>query len=537
MNLKEFNPQQLKAITSNDRTILCLAGAGAGKTKTLLGRVQRLVEDGVDPKSILCLTFTNAAAFEMKERFKKLPGVDVSRGVPEFRTFHGFCYSIIVKDKTIRERLGYTKIPQICDDAHLKQIKELVRLQIGTRLTLNQLDSNMPLSRAEEDERILFKKGLIKAIKKENVITFDIMCYNVCELFEKNEDCVLYYKNKYRYLFVDEFQDTDRKQMRFISSFPETTSFWLCADALQNIYAFRGTTNEYVKQLSTAPDWTVIKLYKNYRSTTNICNFANKFSKYAKDEYRIEMEGQREGEDPEIVYGSCCSYEYPVDPDHLSILLDKLRENKNESAILCRSNKEVAAVKKALTDAGIEFTARSKETDNVNYLESALSNDYMLEWLSSKLEAKDYSDYIRLSTQVPNPDIRWFLDLYGRLDIIRKPAEKVVEIRNITMTKDTPQVKFEKIAKLLRSKTKCTFTGTDASTNKEVVEMLRDQIQELEECPVYAGTIHSVKGLEYDTVYVMGANDRMFRLDSEEMNNLFYVAITRAKNHLVVFRR
>ena len=537
MAVDKLNPQQQQAVDSNERTILCLAAAGCGKTKTLLARIERLIKSGVDPTSILALTFTNAAAFEMKERYKQIQGIDLSHGTPEFRTFHSFCYSLIVKDKDVRERMGYNKIPELCDDAHLKAIKEKVRLQLGIKLSLSQLENNVSLSKADEESKKLFQKALIKTIKKENVITFDIMCYNTGELFTKDESCVQKYKEKYKYLFVDEMQDCDPKQFKFVGSFPKSTSFFMVGDVLQAIYGFRGCSNEFIKQLAVAPDWQVIKMFENYRSTKEICEFANKFSTYSKDEYRIEMHGQRHGVKPEVIYGSHSSYEHPVDLDHLSILIDRLNEDKSESAILCRTNREVAAVKEALTNAGIQFSSKSKSTDHLSLLESALSNEYMLDWLSTRLEPKDYGDYIRLSAIVSNPDIRWFLNMYGNNPKIKDSAEKVIKIRNITASKDDPKSKFDQITKMLRVKTKCEFKGDENSSNREIVESIRDQVQELEECPVYAGTIHSVKGLEYDTVYVMGVNDKMFRLGDEDMNNLYYVAVTRAKSHLVVFRR
>lgn len=535
---QQFNPQQREAIDSSDRLILCLAGAGAGKTKTLLARIERLIKDGVPPTSILALTFTNAAAFEMKERYKKLPGIDLSHGTPEFRTFHSFCYSLIIKDRNVRTRLGYTKIPEVCDDNTMKEIKTKVKLQLRCKLTDAELDNDIDLPRAKAEEKKLYQKALIKEIKNRNVITFDIMCYTVCELFEKNEECIEQYKQKYTYLFIDEMQDSDRRQFKFIASFPATTHCYCCADALQNIYQFRGCTNEYVKLLSSPKSgWKVIKLYKNYRSTTNICNFANKFSTYANDEYRIAMEGQRDGEDPEIIYGAHSTYDEPVDPVHLQLLIDKLSSSKNECAILCRTNKECNAVKSALSSAGIQFSARTKSTDTLNYLNSSLNNEYMLDWLATKLDPKEYGDYIRLAAQLDNPDLRWFLSVYGNHDKINKPAKKIIEIRNITSTSDSPESKFNKIVSLLRIKSKCTFLGDETSTNKEIVESIRDQIQEQQESQIYVGTIHSSKGLEYDTVYVMGVNDTMFQLGSEEMNNLYYVAITRAKNHLTIFRR
>lgn len=532
----DLNEQQYEAAYSDDRTILCLAGAGCGKTKTMLSRIERLIRQGVDPRSILALTFTNKAAAEMEYRYGRIPGINAFKGKPEFRTFHGFCYSLIVKDVAVRERLGYTRIPSVCDDSEMKEIKTKVKLALNCKLTDAQLDNDVPLSRADKEEKLLFQKALIKEIKKENVITFDIMCYNVCELFEKDDDCIKKYKEKYKYIHVDEFQDTDRRQFRFASSFPDTTNFWFCADALQNIYSFRGTTNEYVKSLSVAPGWKVIKLSKNYRSTRQICDFANKFSTYAKDEYRITMEGQRDGEEPEVIYGSNSSYNEPVDTIHLDILIEKLKKNKRESAILCRTNKECGAVRAALKEAGIEFSASNKSHDTVDILESSLDNQYMLGWLSTKLEGRDYGDYIRLSAQEANPDINWFLKIYGNNDKINKGAKKVIEIRNIVNSCPDLKEQFSKITTLLRIKSKCEFPE-DATSSKDIVESIRNQIQEIEDSQIYIGTVHSAKGLEYDTVYVMGVNDTMFQLGTEEMNNLAYVAFTRAKNHLTVFRR
>lgn len=536
--MEQFNKEQLQAIESDQRTILCLAAAGCGKTKTLLGRVERLIKNGIDPRSILCLTFTNAAAFEMVNRYKQIPGINLAAGNPEFRTFHGFCYSLIVKDTAVRERLGYSKIPTLCEDLEMKELRTKVKMSIGCKLSDAQLEKDVTLTRAQQEEKKLFQKALIKKIKEENVITFDIMCYNVCELFTKGEECVEKYKQKYTYLFCDEMQDCDPKQFKFIASFPSTTHVFMVGDVLQAIYQFRGCSNQFIKQLTVDLNWQVIKMFENYRSTNQICEFANRFSTYSKDEYRIEMHGQRDGDEPEVIYGSNSSYDCPVDEDHLSILIEKLQNNKCESAILCRTNRECAAVRTALSDAGIEFTSRSKSTDVIDILESALSNEYMLGWLSTKLEAKEYGDYIRLAAQSTNPDIRWFLGTYGNHEIIRKPAEKIIEIRSITSNSALkPSEKFEKITKLLRIKTKCEFKGDDTSTNKEIVTSIRDQITELQEAQVYCGTIHSSKGLEYEAVYVMGVNDFLFPLGTEEMNNLYYVAVTRAKQYLTVFRR
>lgn len=534
----ELNEQQFQAVNSNDPRILCLAGAGAGKTKTLVSRIIRLIKDGVDPSSILSLTFTNAAAFEMKERYGKAIGPDIVKGLPEFRTFHSFCYSLIVKDKDVRERIGYLSIPEICDDSTLKEIKESVKLTIGCKLSEKELDDScVLLNKKDKEMRELYKKALRKEIKKRNVITFDIMCYNVCELFEKNDPCILKYKEKYKYIQVDEAQDSDPKQFRFVSSFPATTNFFFCADALQNIYQFRNCTNEFVKTLAASPDWTTIKLYKNYRSTINICEFANKFSTYASDEYRITMEGFRTGDDVEVIRGSYSSYNQPVDEDHLNQLIEKIKEHPAETAVLCRTNRECGCVKAALSEAGIECSSSNKTKHVLNYLESALSNSYMLDWLPSLLESKDYGDYIRLSSIEGTIDIQWFLRIFGDRPKVKKAAEKIVEIRNIAKEDIGLEEKFNKIVKILRIKSSSTFDKEKMDSPANIVKELRDIAEEKEDSKIYVGTIHSSKGLEYDTVYVMGVDDKMFQLGSEEMNNLYYVAMTRAKNHLIIFRR
>lgn len=531
-----LNDQQFKAATSEAESILCLAGAGAGKTKTLLARIEHLTKKGVDPKSILAITFTNAAAFEMKQRYKMLPGLDLSRGEPEFRTFHSFCYSLIIKDQKIRERLGYTKVPEVCNDTYMKQLRERIKLQLGCKLTDKELEpSTVLISRSKQEQRELFHKALKKTIKKENIITFDIMCYNVCALFEKDDPCIQFYKQKYKYLFCDEFQDVDPKQFKFIASFPKGTHIYLCGDSLQCIYQFRNCSNEYIKVLSNTPGWEVIKLYKNYRSTTNICEFANKFSKYADDRYRIAMEGQRDGEDVVQIYGASSSYSSPVDEGHLRRLIKMLKEHTADCAVLCRTNKECNAVKAALAEEDIEYSTSNKHSDSINLLNCALDNDYMLGWLASQLDTYDYGNYIRLSALQENPDIRWFLKTYNHKTKIHDLAKKISKIREVSTSDNLPKDKLKEITKLLKLKTK--FDPEEfPQGNKSFLEYLRDKLQEVEETQIYVGTIHSSKGLEYDSVYVMGVNDKSFQLGGEEMNNLYYVAITRAKNHLTIFR-
>ena len=122
--MNTLNKEQSVAVMSDDKKILCLAGAGTGKTFSMIERIARLVSSGVDPASILALTFTNAAAFEMRSRFQnRCKGCTI----PEFRTFHSFCYSLMAVDKEVRRKLGYTQMPSLATDSNKKQIEKLER--------------------------------------------------------------------------------------------------------------------------------------------------------------------------------------------------------------------------------------------------------------------------------------------------------------------------------------------------------------------------------------------------------------------------
>lgn len=536
-----LNAQQLEAVNTNDRTVLVLAGAGAGKSTVLVSRIARLVNGGVDPKSILALTFTNAAAFEMGNKYKKLPGIDLTKDSPEFRTFHGFCYSLLIKDKEVRTRLGYDNVPGICDDKQLKEIRMLVKQSLGIKLPDDKLSGKGYLTKQEQFEVDTFKKALVKELRKQNVITFDMLCYNTCELFERDELCIRKYKSRYKYLLCDECQDTDPRQFRFLASFPETTSIFLVGDALQQIYAFRGTSNKFIKMLSSDPNWTVIRLATNYRSTNQICDFANKFSKtYASNDYRIEMNGVREGEEVEVITGSFTSYKCPVDTNHLSILCDYLKKDNDECAILCRTNNEAKNICSYISSMGFQYTTTNKTSDTLDILNSVLDDNYMLEWLANNfLDAKQYGNYIRLSyLESKDVCIRWFLAKFGNITKVHDKAKLVSNIRVELMSDHSYEDMFNSVTKMLKIKTRCKFNKDKVFANaRELAEDIKSQVQVMADSSIYVGTIHSSKGLEYNTVYVIGVDNDMFKLGTEDMNNLYYVAMTRAKNRLRIFRR
>ena len=525
-----LNAEQLQAVNSNSDRILCLAGAGAGKTATMLERISRLVKDGEKPSSILALTFTNAAAAEMKERYEKQ---NLGAETPEFRTFHAFCYSLLCKDPAIRSALGYEDVPGIASEEQEKAIEEKAKTQCKITLTKNQLLNRAGLSKKEKYQVDLYDRAIRRIMNAENLITFDRLNSEVARLFDGGDAATVFYKDKYKYILADEIQDGDPHQMRFLNSFTKS-NFYFTGDSLQNIYSFRGTSNEYIKALANAPGWEKIKLFTNYRSTNQICEYANKFSaKYADASYRIEMKGIRDGEDVSTVYVEGPSRYEPMDLKDIDDVLDKLNDISGTSAIICRTNKEVSHVCTYLKQQGIEFTT-SKDTKIQKLIDCAISDTYALGVFASYLSSNKYGEYIRSASQVANPDLNWFLKLYGDNARIKDDMKSIKRLKDISTNLFPIDDKLDEVTKEFHIKN-IKRTETD-HFGVDFLKYLKEAIDDIKSSELYAGTIHSVKGLEYDNVFVMNVGSYNFRLDNEEMKNLFYVAITRAKNRLFIYK-
>lgn len=196
-----LNNNQKQAVNCDSKKIAVVAAAGSGKTKVLIERIKRLVENLHDPTRMLVLTFTNAAAKEMKARYQAA----VPDGItPYFGTFHAFCYHLIIDDAVIRRHLGYTSIPTLAKPEDIKRIHGLAKAICGTKLSDTKLDMNRDeISPKDLFEYDLFHKQIKKLLKSENLITFDIMCYDICNLFINKNPCTQEYRNFYRYIMVN----------------------------------------------------------------------------------------------------------------------------------------------------------------------------------------------------------------------------------------------------------------------------------------------------------------------------------------------
>lgn len=539
MNL---NSEQLSAVMCEDKKILCLAGAGTGKTSCMLERISHLVEKGVNPSSILVLTFTNAAAFEMKDRYQRS---HETRFIPEFRTFHSFCYHVLSIDGEVRKILGYTSLPSIADEGIRKRIIREAGTISNIKTSIEALEVKEKRTAKEQYEYETLKKLSSKLMQKRNTITFDHLCSSICNLFKEEHPAVKKYKERYKYIFVDEFQDTDQIQYNFVKSFTDSNLF-LVGDALQALYSFRGADSSIIKSLSENPEWHTIKLFRNYRSTETICKFANEHSKYADDNYRVEIQPGRDeiGEKVLVVDVTEFTPYGQIDKKSVDTCIKESVKMPGSTAILCRTNREVEELQEKFTEAGIQFRTNNQQKDTENILLSVGDNDHLLSWLSSFLNAERYADFIRVSTVVEGSgesyNITSFLNDFGNIPQIESRWGIVKTIRRICK-ESTVSIfdRFTDIVDLLS----CSYIPFDESkcfNMKSTIFYILDVFSGCLEQPgsnIYIGTIHSVKGLEYDNVYVVGVDGPTFQLNNEDNKNLYYVAITRAKKHLTVFER
>lgn len=523
-----LNEQQLRAVNSKSNKIVCIAGAGSGKTFTTLARIDRLISEGVDPVEVLALTFTNAAASEMKMRFHESHMDSIT---PNFCTFHSFCYSLLASNRKILNAIGYFgTVPSIADPSELKKIHTCVVQQCGIRLSEAKLNGKSEITRSERFQYELYWKQFKKLLSQKNLITFDIMCYDVCKLFVSNSPVVAGYKTKYKYIFVDEFQDTDARQWEFVKSFSESNLF-VCGDAKQNLYRFKGTTNEIIKSLTNNPEWETIKLFENYRSTTQICEYANKLHiSWGDSPYNLMIHGQNSGvevvEADTFRLGTKCAID-----DMMSILSDI--RGFETSAILCRTNSEVAGVCELLKRCKVSYRTKSGRRPIVHVLKSVLDSAYFVNWLSDQLPSKYYNEYIKLvSVDEEYGGEDKFLRVFGK-DVSRY-ATPVLKIRELMRNEEFVFSKVRVVSEYLGLPNR--EMTIDGNEDESVIKYLIDVAESINsDSNLYVGTIHSVKGLEYDSVHLIGVNGRSFPINHEDQINVFYVGCTRARKKLTIW--
>ncbi|MBU8901317.1 MAG: UvrD-helicase domain-containing protein [Victivallales bacterium] len=394
---KLLNPEQGDAVKMINGPVLVLAGAGTGKTRVITFRIAHMIDEGIDPKNILGMTFTNKAAREMKERLTSLVAPEKAQNVT-IGTFHSFCGKFLRKEI---KRLHYLPNFSIIDDSDQNGLIRQAAAALGyaknevpVPLVKNYI-SNMKnqlcfpkqakklADHDENHDKLRFSRVYAEyqnLLETQNMVDFDDMLLLVYEIFEKFPEVLKKYQDIYKYLLVDEYQDTNDVQFAIIEQLTkEHQNLCVVGDDDQSIYGWRGANIDNILNFDKKyPDVKAVKLEQNYRSTSKILKAANfVIGKNAKRHSKNLWSAQGEGENLLVVKTSDAEVEADFIADYIAqIMGDQAERSYDDFAILYRSNHLSRQIELALRKAAIpyrmvggqEFFKRKEIKDAVAYL-------------------------------------------------------------------------------------------------------------------------------------------------------------------------
>ena len=602
--LNGLNDRQKEAVEYLDGPLLILAGAGSGKTRVLTYKIAYLLEKKiVKPWEILAITFTNKAAKEMKERVEGLVGAEAQD--MWLGTFHSVCVRILKREI---ELLGYSRDFNIFDEIDKdKVIKEVMKkLNIDDKIYPTGL-IKAEISKAKEvmkddkqyakDAQGDFRKEEIakvytmyqQTLRTNNSIDFDDIIMLTVQLFLEHPDRLEYYQEKYKYVLVDEYQDTNKTQFLLISLLTAGTgNICVVGDESQSIYGFRGADITNILNFEKEfPSAKIIKLEENYRSTKNILNAANEVIK--NNSSKIDKVLWTQNKEGEKINYKTLNNEYE-EVEYVVETIDDLcrKENKKYSdfAVLFRTNAQARVLEEVFMRTGtpykliggIKFYARKEIKDIISYLKLinnkndniALKRiinepkrgigDTALDKLDQMAQDKGVSifeliqDNMNLAGLRSAGNIILFRDMMNDLmanketfkvsDLIKRvlKVSGYEDMLNAEGTKET-EIRFENLMEFIGVAIE--FENENAeNTLEDFLDSIAlvsdvDNLDESTEA-VTLMTMHSAKGLEFDDVFLVGMEEGLFPskrsieedASTEEERRLCYVAITRAKDQL-----
>lgn len=605
-----LNEQQRQGVLTTEGPVLLLAGAGSGKTRVLTHRVAYLIEEkNVNPYNILAITFTNKAATEMRERVDRLVGIDANGAM--IMTFHAACIRIL---RRYIERIGYMNGFTIYDTDDQKTIMRQVlkKLDLDPKLykdrsVLSQI-SNAKDELISPDEFELaagsdYHKRKIaeayreyqKQLKSNNALDFDDIICKTVELFGSCPEVLDYYSERFRYIMVDEYQDTNTAQFKLISLLASRfRNLCVVGDDDQSIYKFRGANVKNILNFeSVFPEAVVIKLEQNYRSTQNILDAANAVIKN-NSERKAKSLWTDEGAGDKIAYNI-----YNTAYEEAYGIVSDIKKHAAESgayndyAVLYRTNAQSRSLEEKFIELGVpyriygavNFYARKEIKDVLAYLKTIdNARDEVavrriinvpkrgiglttLEKASVFAEDNDISLYAAVARGSEIPSLSKAaagkLDNFCMLISELRAKSRELSIKEL-ISEIINDVKYEEyladddepdeiadrmqnISELI-SKAAAYEEAADMPTLSgflEEVALVAD-IDNMDENNniVSLMTLHSAKGLEFPCVYLAGMEDGNFpsymaiqsddKCDLEEERRLCYVGITRARKRLVL---
>ena len=602
--LKGLNNKQYEAVTKTEGPVLVIAGAGSGKTKVLTHKIAYLMEEkNVLPWNILAITFTNKAANEMKERITNLVGEkarDIWMG-----TFHSICVRILRKHI---DRIGYDTSFVIFDTSDQKTlIKKCMKdLQVDDKLFTDKaiqaeisnaknemLEPDSYLSRVHGDFR-REKIGEVyqmyqKRLKENNAIDFDDIINFCLKIFEQNEDILNYYSSKFKYILVDEYQDTNKSQFTLVRNLAKVNgNITVVGDNDQGIYSFRGADISNILNFEKDFKGTeIIKLEQNYRCTGNILKIANSVIKNNETKYEKKLWTENDVGNLPKVYSADNEYDegtYIV--DQIEHLKRQEKYEYSDFAVLYRMNTQSRAIEDILRREGIpykivgglKFYERKEIKDIISYLRLVHNTSDNLSLTRIINEPKrgigktslDKITDLAIQNETSMYEVIKNADSFGLNRVFLNSREFINLIEEAREKKD--KLTISELIKFLLKKSGYTKALEDENTieaenrienleefltvamefeKEEASNTLQDflegmtlssdidNVDETQES-VTLMTLHSAKGLEYPVVFLVGMEEGIFpgyrsigeQKDLEEERRLCYVGITRAKQQL-----
>ncbi|MGI6113362.1 MAG: DNA helicase PcrA [Mahellales bacterium] len=606
---QDLNDEQYKAVTHGDGPLLILAGAGSGKTRVLTCRIAYLVENkGVNPDDILAITFTNKAAREMKERVEQMLGGCV-KGM-WICTFHSACVRILRRHI---DKIGYNNSFVIYDENdQLSIIKDIIKelnisdkyyppKSVKAEIGHAKDDIITPSEYAKMYGEDFYKSKIAEVytlyqrrLQRNNALDFDDIINKTIELFTLNPHILKHYQDKFRYLLVDEYQDTNKAQYLVVKMLSEShRNLCVVGDDDQCIYQWRGADIRNIKDFQKDfKDATVIKLEQNYRSTGNILDCANSIIRHIADRSEKKLWTQQASGSKLKYYGA------DSDWDEARFIVSRIKELVQEGkkygdfAILYRTNAQSRVIEDALVEMGVpyrivgglKFYDRKEIKDIIAYLRLLVNpqDDVSLKRIINvpkrgigKATVEVLEGAARdMSTSMLNvllkeecqdvlgaraaAKVREFTQVMlnlmdykvsaGLVELVEEVLDKTGYIQMLEAEKDKEGLdRMANVEELISAvKGYEEMNEGESPTMEGFLEnvSLVSDIDTLEEdCgSVVLMTAHSAKGLEFPVVFVSGMEEGLFphlrsSEDSgrlEEERRLCYVAFTRAQQQLYI---
>ena len=576
----KLNPQQIEAVAHFEGPALVLAGPGSGKTRVLTNRIISLIkEKNVSRDNILCVTFTNKAAREIKERISHSLN-ESDNYVSWIGTFHSICSRILRKEGHL---VGVGNNFVIYDSSdQLSIVKEVMKSQnldikkVNPHAVLGAISSaKNELVDEQEYSKMshsFFYKNVAKIypiyqkkLRENNALDFDDIIMLTVRLFEKYDLVLARYQETFKFILIDEYQDTNKAQYVLSKMLAaKYNNLFVVGDMSQAIYSFRGADYRNILQLEK--DYKNIKVYnldQNYRSTKKILKGAVNVIKNNPSHIHLELWTDNEdGEDIDLFTGM-------NEHEESMYVCDSILRNSSlglkfsDFAILYRTNAQSRTIEEYLIRSGIPykifggvgFYARKEIKDLISYLKVFYNPKDSVSWerilntptrgvgdktIEKIKEANFDLDLIDSKTKFPFSELIKEADLHSTLELLDLVLEKTNYINWINDGTDEALSRIENI-KELRSVASQFLLLSDFLENVSLIES-SNKATGSDAAAVTLMTVHSAKGLEFEHVYMIGMEEGLFPHSQSLMNpeeieeerRLMYVAITRAKKKLTL---